>query len=201
MKSKYLALGDSYTIGEAVPLTESFPHQLEKLLKTSGFEGFDSIEIIAVTGWTTDELIAGIEEKKPAGPFDLVTLLIGVNNQYRGYPTEQYRKEFEILLNQAISFAGGKKDRVLVVSIPDYGVTPFGAEKAETINRELREYNQINQEISAGYRVEWTDIFEISKQAKDKPELIAGDQLHPSGKMHGLWAEALLPKARRVLNS
>ncbi len=201
MKSKYLALGDSYTIGEAVPLTESFPHQLEKLLKTSGFEGFDSIQIIAVTGWTTDELIAGIEEKKPAGPFDLVTLLIGVNNQYRGYPTDQYRKEFEILLNQAISFAGGKKDRVLVVSIPDYGVTPFGAEKAETINRELRVYNQINQELSAGYGVEWTDIFEISKQAKDNPEFIAGDRLHPSGKMYGLWAEALLPKARKVLNS
>jgi lysophospholipase L1-like esterase len=199
MNTKYLALGDSYTIGEAVPLTESFPHQLESKLKNKGFFGFENIEIIAVTGWTTDELMAGIENRKPEGPFGLVTLLIGVNNQYRGYPADQYRKEFEILLNQAISFAGGKKDRVLVVSIPDYGVTPFGAEKATTIDRELRLYNQINKEISARYGVEWTDVFDISKRASEDTALIAGDNLHPSGKMYDLWAEALLPKALNAL--
>jgi lysophospholipase L1-like esterase len=199
MKKRYLALGDSYTIGEAVLQENCFPYQLENKLKTSGFEGFEKIEIIAKTGWTTDELLLGIEEKKPQGPFDLVTLLIGVNNQYRNYPIDQYKKEFEILLKMAIEFAGGKKEKVIVVSIPDYGVTPFGKEKAQTIDQQLRIYNQINQETAEKYQVAWVDVFQISKRAEKEPVLIAEDQLHPSGEMYALWAEAILEKASAIL--
>ena len=119
MHGRYLALGDSYTIGESVAATERFPVQLAQTLK------MPEPQIIAKTGWTTDELNAAIDAADPKGPFDLVTLLIGVNNQYRGRDAEQYRGEFAALLKRAIRFAGGDAKKVIVVSIPDWGVTPF----------------------------------------------------------------------------
>ena len=145
----YLALGDSYTIGESVPEDERWPVILSNELSESGIEVNDPL-IIAKTGWTTDELQNAIKEQNPANDYDLVSLLIGVNNQYRGYPIDQYKKEFKQLLLQAVSFANGDTTRVFVVSIPNYGVTPFGMEKGEEKTRqELLVYDAIADSISS----------------------------------------------------
>src|SRR5688572_4092780 len=123
---RFLAVGDSYTIGEAVAPADRWPEQLAALLRARGID-VDEIEIVATTGWTTDELDAGIDRAGPRGSFDLVSLLIGVNNQYRGLPLDEYRDQFRRLLDRAIDFVGGERSRVLVLSIPDWGVTPFAA--------------------------------------------------------------------------
>ena len=133
----YLALGDSYTIGEQVPAEDNFPHQLVAMLNKDGIPTAEP-EIVAVTGWTTDELAAAIRERDFTGTFSFVTLLIGVNNQYRGRTIENYRKEYTALLKQAIGLANGRPERVFVLSIPDWGVTPFA---------EGRDRNKIAQEI------------------------------------------------------
>lgn len=198
-KMRFLALGDSYTIGEAVKPEERWPHVLVQHLQKEGFE-IGLPDIIATTGWTTDELKKAILEKNPAADYDLVSLLIGVNNQYRGYPIENYRKEFEELLLMAISFAEGNKERVFVVSIPDYGVTPFGAKKEPVkIAAELDEYNAISKEISDKMGVSWYNITDISRQAKDDATLTAEDQLHPSGKMYALWVQSFLSQIMHQL--
>lgn len=199
LKLRFLALGDSYTIGEAVPQDQSFPFKLGNLIENQTRYSFSEIQVIAKTGWTTDELLDGIEVVKPKGPFDFVSLLIGVNNQYRGYSFEQYKIEFEQLLKKAISFTDGRKNRVFVISIPDYGCTPFGKEKAEKIDKELKVYNQINKDHSEKQGITWIDIFEISKNALLDPSLIAEDQLHPSGKMYALWASAVFPFVKQKL--
>lgn len=194
-----LALGDSYTIGEAVDPTERWPEQLVQLLREDGLTVSDP-KIIATTGWTTDELQEAIKKEEPSEEFSLVTLLIGVNNQYRGYPLEQYRQEFDTLLQQAIGFGQGEPGRVVVVSIPDYGVTPFAVEKnPEKIAQELDEYNRISREIAARYGVKWVDITPRSRLAKDDPGLIASDGLHPSGKMYRDWATAVYPYALKII--
>lgn len=194
-----LALGDSYTIGEAVAPTERWPEQLVQLLREDGLTVSDP-KIIATTGWTTDELQEAIKKEEPSEEFSLVTLLIGVNNQYRGYPLEQYRQEFDTLLQQAIGFGQGEPGRVVVVSIPDYGVTPFAVEKnPEKIAQELDEYNRISREIAARYGVKWVDITPRSRLAKDDPGLIASDGLHPSGKMYRDWATAVYPYALKII--
>lgn len=192
----YLALGDSYTIGEAVPQSASFPYQLQALLKDKGLD-VSIPRIIATTGWTTNELQDAINHTEIIPSYDFVTLLIGVNNQYRGYPLEQYKKEFFALLNQAIAFAKGDKSRVFVVSIPDWGVTPFGQEAAqstETIAHEIDLFNAANKEISYRAGVSYTDITSASRNAGIDPGLVASDGLHPSDKMYAEWAAALLPK-------
>lgn len=197
----YLALGDSYTIGEAVKQTESFPYQLQSLLKTQGINVTDP-KIIAVTGWTTDELLAAIKKENLTATYSFVTLLIGVNNQYRGYPINTYKKEFSELLQTAITRAGGNKSKVFVVSIPDWGATPFGKNSgraSQTIESEIDSFNTVNQEITLAAGVSYTNITPESRNAATDLSLVASDGLHPSGKMYAEWATALLTKVSTVL--
>jgi len=197
----YLALGDSYTIGEAVKQTESFPYQLQSLLKNQNINVANP-KIIATTGWTTDELQAAIKKENLTGSYSFVTLLIGVNNQYRGYPISTYKKEFAELLQTAINYAGGNKSRVFVVSIPDWGVTPFGKNSArnpQTIASEIDNFNAANQEITLAAGINYTNITPASRNATTDISLIADDGLHPSAKMYGQWAGALLTKVAPML--
>ncbi len=199
MPLTYLALGDSYTIGEAVAKEERWPIQLVSRLNESDI-AVSKPDIVAVTGWTTDELKAGIENAQLAEEYDLVSLLIGVNNQYRGYPLDEYKLEFEELLNTAIQFAGGEKDRVFVVSIPDYGVTPFGQGKdPEKIASELELFNAANKSITATYGIQYFDITPVSKTAFGVDSLTASDGLHPSGAMYSLWVDIIYPGIKSKL--
>lgn len=199
---RYLALGDSYTIGEDVAEDERFPAQLVGRLRADGWPTLESPEIVATTGWTTAELQGALAAAPPRGRFDLVTLLIGVNNQYRGLPLEQYRREFEALLDAAIVYAGERREGVIVVSIPDWGVTPFaqGRDRAR-IASEIDSYNRANRDAAVRERVNYVDITPISRRAADDPGLIASDGLHPSGAMYRLWVELLLPKALAALSA
>ena len=194
-----LALGDSYTIGESVPEAERWPVQLVAMLSNRGIAWKQPV-IIAKTGWTTDELAAAIAERKPAGPYQLVTLLVGVNNQYRGRDEENYREEFRSLLHQAIAFAGQRASRVIVLSIPDWGVTPFaeGRERAK-IAGEIDRFNRINREETDRAGARYVDVTPISRRAAQEPRLIADDGLHPSGQMYREWAEKVLPEAIAAL--
>ncbi|WP_224746316.1 SGNH/GDSL hydrolase family protein [Mucilaginibacter glaciei] len=189
----YLALGDSYTIGESVPAEGSFPYQLSAQLTKAG-HGVAQPEIIATTGWTTAELIDAISHSDTKGKqYGIVTLLIGVNNQYRGQSPDVYRAEFVQLLNTAIEYAGGDKNHVFVVSIPDWGVTPYagGRDRAQ-IGKEIDQFNNINKQEAEKAGVAYADITPISKQAVSDAALTAGDGLHPSAKMYGLWVKEIL---------
>lgn len=189
----YLALGDSYTIGESVPERERWPVQLADLLRGQGVE-VGAPTIIARTGWTTDELSAAMDEAAPVGPYDLVSLLIGVNNQYRGRAVEEYREQFVALLNRAIGLAGGRPGRVLVLSIPDWGVTPFAAGRdSAAIAAAIDQYNAVNAEEAARAGAAYVDVTPTSRLAVTQPELLAGDGLHPSGLMYTAWAALALP--------
>lgn len=197
---RYLALGDSYSIGEAVPAADRFPVQLANRLREAGFGDLAEPEIIATTGWTTDELSAGIDAAEPEGRFDLVTLLIGVNNQYRGRPIEEYDEEFRALLQRAIGFAGGDSRRVVVVSIPDWGVTPFAADRDRaSIAREIDAFNDVNRGEAQRQVARYVDVTGISRRAAEEPALIAADGLHPSGEMYRRWVEAMAPEAAAAL--
>ena len=199
--TSYLALGDSYTIGEAVSKDQRWPVILADKLSMEGYDVEQPL-IIAKTGWTTNELQKAIEEKKPNTGYDLVSLLIGVNNQYRGYPIDQYKKEFKELLLQAITFANGDTTKVFVVSIPNYGVTPFGMQKGEdTIRKELLIYDSIADSISSEMDIPFINITPVSEKAKDDPTYIASDQLHPSGKQYAEWVELILPEVKIILES
>lgn len=187
----YLALGDSYTIGESVKESERWPVQLAKALTKKGVK-VSSPLIIATTGWRTDNLKEAIVNAKLKNQYDLVSLLIGVNNQYQGKPASQYAVEFEALLKMAIQLARGKASNVFVVSIPDYGYTPFGLAKKESISKQIDEFNAINQRIAEQYKVAWYNITDISRQGLIDPSLVAEDGLHPSGKMYTLWVERML---------
>ena len=187
----FLALGDSYTIGEAVPENECWPMQLVEMLNDAG-KPFSKPQIIATTGWTSDELIAAIKIENPQGPFDLVSLLIGVNNQYRGYSKEVYAEEFEDLLNQAIDFAGKITNHVVVVSIPDWGATPFAKDRnREEIAKEIDEYNTINREVSLLKGVHYVDITPDSRLSLSDYSLVTTDELHPSGKEYRKWTKEI----------
>lgn len=195
---RFLALGDSYTIGESVADSERWPVQLAKQLRKQGI-AINDPQIIARTGWTTDELDAAIDAANPQGPFQLVTLLIGVNNQYRGRAAEEYRVEFVGLLKRAIGFAGGVAARVIVVSIPDWGVTPFaeGRDRAG-IAREIDLFNQIAQKEAATAGAYFVDITPESRKAATDPALTAPDNLHPSGAMYTAWTELIFSVAVEV---
>lgn len=198
---KYLALGDSYTIGESVPATQRFPVQLQQKLLAGGIQ-IDSPEIIARTGWTTDELMNGIRQANPQGTFDLVTLLIGVNNQYRGRDTAEYRRQFRELLTMAIGYAGNKAEHVIVVSIPDYALTPFGLTRdMAKISREIDWFNRINLQETRKTQAVYVDITPISRRGLGEPELVAADGLHPSGEMYREWVELLMPEAKKIVDS
>ena len=196
---KFLALGDSYTIGESVERHNSWPFQLQKKIKPQ--VNFD-VKIIAKTGWTTDELAAAIRQEKISETFDMVSLLIGVNNQYRRRSADEYRKEFIELLEQAIVFAGNDPSKVVVVSIPDWGVTPFAEKDPRSsveIGKQIDLYNKINAEESLKKKCYYVDITPISKKASVDSELNADDGLHPSAKMYGMWVEKISPVALKIL--
>lgn len=190
-KIKYLALGDSYTIGQSVAIQERFPVQLIDSLRLRGYK-FDNVEIIARTGWRTDDLMTAINAQNIKDTFDLVSLLIGVNNQYQGRPISVYRTDFRELLERAIAFAGGDKNKVFVLSIPDYGVTPFGSANAQQISAEIDAFNAVNLEITDSLAVRYFDITPISRLAANDAALLANDELHPSGKMYRLWVSLML---------
>ena len=201
---KFLALGDSYTIGEGVPPAERWPVQFAARLRTRGIP-IEDPEFIAKTGWTTDELIEGIIRATPYPPYALVSLLIGVNNQYRRWSQDTYREEFAELLEQAIDFAGGDANRVVVLSIPDWGVTPFGRQDPHgrtppQISAEIATFNAINRAETANLEAHYVDITPISQKAERDLSLLASDQLHPSGKMYALWADEVLPVAMECLH-
>jgi lysophospholipase L1-like esterase len=184
-----LSIGDSYTIGESVSANESFPNQAVQLLRKAGAD-FEAAEIVAKTGWTTDELQQAINEYQFRPGYDFVTLLIGVNNQYRGRAVENYKIEFEKLLRQAIAFANGKNDHVIVLSIPDWGVTPFAKDRdRSTIAKEIDEYNEANKKISLEYHVNYLEITAGTREAVKDLSLLAADGLHPSAKEYHRWAE------------
>lgn len=190
----YLALGDSYTIGESVAENERWPVQLSKTLSKNGLEVAPP-QIIARTGWTTDELKAKIVSEKITQNYDLVSLLIGVNNQYRGRSVEQFRTEFIDLLETAIKFAGNKTEHVFVVSIPDWGVTPFGGKgQNKTISEQIDLFNKVKKEETEKKGILYIDITPISRQAINDASLIAEDGLHPSGKMYSQWVEKIYPE-------
>ncbi|MFC5571343.1 SGNH/GDSL hydrolase family protein [Lysobacter yangpyeongensis] len=198
----YLALGDSYTIGESVPEDGRWPVQLARALREEGIALADP-RIIATTGWTTDELEWGIDAVEPVGTYDFVSLLIGVNNQYRNRSAVAYGGEFHTLLQRAIRYARGRADRVLVLSIPDWGVSPFAANDkrdAATIAREIDAFNAAAQQVCAKEGVAFVDITPISRERGAEAEMIATDGLHPSGAMYTLWSQAALPVARQLLS-
>ena len=191
----YLAIGDSYTIGEQVPGKVNFPNQVYSLMKTDNPD-FAEPRIIAKTGWTTDELEKGIiaadkaESLQPS--YDFVSLLIGVNNQYRGRSVENYKPEFEELLKKAIRFAGNNANHVVVVSIPDWGVTPFAKGRdSNKIAKEIDAYNAAAKEIASTYNIHYIDITPWTREAAADISLVASDGLHPSGKEYKRWAEKI----------
>ena len=182
-KLNYLALGDSYTIGESVNAEQNFPAQLQQ--KLSKEFGDVNVRIIAKTGWTTRDLIENIKKENPGNKYDLLTLLIGVNNQYQGKDTTEYKTELKFLIEKATALAQGKKENVLLISIPDYGVTPFAKSKQPAkISQEIARFNQIKKTQAEKAGINWIEITEISKLAKTDLTLLADDQLHPSAKMY-----------------
>ena len=188
----FLALGDSYTIGESVPLHESFPYQTVQLLRKSGHH-FYAPEIVAKTGWTSFELAEHILHTKLNEQYDFVTLLIGVNNQYRELPVAEFITDFEILLRKAIHISGENADRVIVLSIPDWGVTPFAAKKdSKKISEEIDSFNAVCELFCKQYKAQFINITEDTRKAKNDRTLLANDGLHYSGKAHAVWAEKVV---------
>ena len=198
---RYLALGDSYSIGEGVAADARWPVQLARALRGEGI-ALDDPDIIAATGWTTDELDAAIDAARPTDEHDLVSLLIGVNNQYRGRDVDEYRREFAALLERATGFAGGRSGRVLVLSIPDWGVTGFGHASGRdlaAIARELDAYNAAACDACTARGVAFVDITPVSRELGAEQSMLADDGLHPSAAMYARWTRLALPVARRLL--
>ncbi|CAN5905466.1 SGNH/GDSL hydrolase family protein [soil metagenome] len=195
----YLALGDSYTIGEAVPEADRWGVQLAVLLRQEDIP-VSSPRIIARTGWTTAELIKAIDLEQVRDTYDLVSLLIGVNNQYRGQSLDQYRSEFRQLLQTATRLAKGKPQNVLVLSIPDWGVTPFAADRDRAqIGREIDQFNAVAVEEAQKAGAFFVDVTPVSRTAATMPGFVASDRLHFSGAMYQEWARLALPVARKIL--
>lgn len=199
---QYLALGDSYTIGESVEPEGRWPLQLAAALRADGVV-IDDPRIIARTGWTTDELSSAIDAAAPLDDdYGLVTLLIGVNNQYRGRTVDEYAREFAVLLERAIGFAGRRADRVVVLAIPDWGVTPFAARSGRdtaATARELDAYNAAAAKLCAQRGAAFIDIAPVSRERGAEPAMLADDGLHPSAAMYAEWARLAQPVVRRLL--
>ena len=199
---RYLALGDSYTIGEGVEPDGRWPVQLARALRNEGVALADP-HIVAATGWTTDELSAAIDAAEPLGRFDFASLLIGVNNQYRGRDAAQYRDDFSALLDRAIGLANNRADRVLVLSIPDWGVTPFGAGSGRDvaqIARELDAYNAVAKAECERRGIAFVDITPVSRTRGAEAGMVADDGLHPSAAMYAEWTARALPVAQGRLS-
>lgn len=190
----YLALGDSYTIGQSVCETCRFPEQLKKTL---GSIDANSLKIIAQTGWTTTNLISAINAQNLTSNYDLVTLLIGVNNQYQNIPFFVYENEFPELVNKAIGLAKGDKSNLIVVSIPDYAYTPFGQQSSNPakISAEIDNYNAFAKKYCSERNIEFISITDITRQGLTNPKLVASDGLHPSELAYSYFVERILPKA------
>lgn len=189
----YLALGDSYTIGELVTAGENFPNQVCSILNQHGYS-MSPPRIIATTGWTTGELKLGIKAANAEAPllktYDFVSLLIGVNNQYRGYLQKEYSIDFESLLKDALKFAANNKNRIVVLSIPDWGVTPFAKDRnRKLISNEIDDYNKINETITQKMGIQYIYITDWTREAATDLSLLTTDGLHPSGKEYKRWAE------------
>lgn len=195
----FLALGDSYTIGESVAENESWPAQLVAQLNAMGIN-VDAPKIIAKTGWRTDNLKKAIvDDFNLADSYDMVSLLIGVNNQYQERPISDYESDFEKLIKTAIALAGGNSEHVFVVSIPDYGKTPFGRLKEDEIRKEINLYNHIGKRISKKYKVKYFNITPISRRAIKQPELVAADELHPSAMMYTAWVALMIDDVAKLI--
>jgi len=201
MTLNYLALGDSYTIGELLPLIENFPYRLVQTLRSKGID-MQAPEIIAKTGWTTDELLSAMEGYRFLEQYELVTLLIGVNNQYRGRSAEEFSEQFRVLFGKALAYAGGRKDRVVVISIPDWGLTPFAAERDRVaISGKIDEFNGICRRQAEDNGVQFLDITLGQRQRFDDLSYLTTDLLHPSGKEYAEWVKLLSEKLIPVLQS
>ncbi len=197
----YLAFGDSYTIGEQVPPAASFPLQTVALLRRKGIP-VGPPRIVATTGWTTDELLHAIDEAKIKETYALATLLIGVNNQYRGRAVDNYENEFSELLRLAVQFAGGKAKRVVVLSIPDWGVTPFAHDRnREKIAAEIDAYNAAARKLVLAAGAHWLNITDSTREHGTDKAWLAPDGLHPGSKEYAVWAGRLAPVAARILDS
>jgi acyl-CoA thioesterase I len=191
-KFSYLALGDSYTIGESVPETERWPVQLAEQLRSRGYK-MAAPRIIAKTGWTTEDLLRAMDNNLDAQQdFDLVSILIGVNNQYQGKSISEYESELRTIFRRAINHSKTLEKGVFAVSIPDYGYTPFGASNQEKISAEIDEFNAVFKKIANEFNVPFYNITPISREAVANPELIASDDLHPSGLMYKRWVELFI---------
>lgn len=203
MTHRFLALGDSYTIGEQVAEAQRWPVQLARRLRADGRDVADP-EIVATTGWTTDELDAAITAADPRGPYHLVSLLIGVNDQYRGRSVEEYAPAFESLLRRAVGFAGGDASRVLVLSIPDWSVTPFADgddRERSAIRAAIDAFNDANRTATERADARYVYVTDLSRAAETDAALTAQDGLHPSGLQYATWVELVLPFARDVLRA
>ncbi|MGN6513040.1 MAG: SGNH/GDSL hydrolase family protein [Lysobacteraceae bacterium] len=197
----YLALGDSYTIGEGVPEDARWPVQLARALRRQRIPLADP-RVIATTGWTTGELAAALDAAEPLGSWDFVSLLVGVNNQYRGRPVEEYARGFGALLLRAIGYAGGHAGRVLVLSIPDWGVTPYAVAEGRDQDRiasEIDAYNGAARALCKLHEVAFVDVAPVSRALGGARSMLADDGLHPSAAMYAEWTELALPVARRLL--
>lgn len=192
---RYLALGDSYTIGQGIDAESNWPNQLVDSLKSNGF-AVDTSLIIARTGWTTTNLLDAMSEED-LSTYNLVSLLIGVNNQFQGKPFELYEEEFDVLLQQAIDIAG--LESVFVVSIPDYGVTPFGSNNASIIKEELDAYNAYAKGQCEERSIPFINITEISRNLGSEEGALATDNLHPSKLQYTAWLNEILPIVKRLL--
>lgn len=189
----YLALGDSYTIGQSVPVTDRFPVQTKNWLQAAGIKMAEP-EIIATTGWTSDNLKNAIAVQNPHGPYNVVSVLIGVNDQYQFHDTTGYRERFTGLLNTSIALAGNLRGHVFVLSIPDYSVTPFAANSDTAMIRiQIDQFNTINKSVTNQYGCNYLDITASTREAKNDATLLASDGLHPSGKEYQKWAARLGP--------
>lgn len=197
---KYLALGDSYTIGESVCNDCNYPKQLTDSLNKT-LQAKTSVKIIAKTGWTTTDLLSAIATENPSKDFDLVTLLIGVNNQYQNKPFAVYEEEFPKLLDMAIDFTKGKTKNVIVLSIPDYAFTPFGQKsgKAEKITSELKRYNTFAEKIAREKGVKFVNITPITQKGLENPALVASDGLHPSEAAYKKFVEMMFESASKKI--
>jgi lysophospholipase L1-like esterase len=197
----YLALGDSYSIGEGVEERGRWPVQLAQALRDEGI-ALEDPRIIATTGWTTDELACAVDAAEPLGEWDFVSLLVGVNDQYRGRDVDAYVGAYATLLQRAIALAGGRAGRVLALSIPDWSVTPFARDSGRDralIAAELDAYNQAAREICASLGVACVDIADISRDGGGDADMLVSDGLHPSAAMYARWVQAALPVARGML--
>lgn len=196
---RYLALGDSYTAGYLVPKQQSLPYQLVRRLAANGFKTARP-EVIAHNGWNTRQLLDTLSRKKPTGNFDIVTLFIGVNNQYRGYTLPDYESDMTQLVKDCVRYAGKNKAHVLIIGIPDWSITPFGADKnPQQMALEIADFNTINKKVSEKMGVKFIDMFSISRKMKEDPEAVASDKLHPTEKTYAIWADYIFQNMKSSL--